>query len=155
MCRSRRCLPKGYRVNASTVPAHDSVFISQFDLEVHRSRAADRHDGRRASANSGSTTTMIYDRAKLMYGHLRDVHGRLARSAPSFTSTTAAGRSSTSTSARCERPPSAVYGKSLGWFFDQWVHGTGLMDYALRRRRARRRRTGASRRPCVSSGAAS
>ncbi len=24
----------------------------------------------------------------------------------------------------------AVYGKSLGWFFDQWVRGTGLLDYA-------------------------
>ena len=25
----------------------------------------------------------------------------------------------------------AVYGKSLVWFFDQWVRGTGLLDYAF------------------------
>ena len=71
----------------------------------------------------------VYSRADLMYGMLRDMSAT-ARSRRFSTTTTRAGSSGMSTSSRCERARSG-FGRDLGWFFAQWVHHTGLIDYAL------------------------
>jgi len=73
---------------------------------------------------------MIYTRAEVMYSQLRDVlgdsafveflHDYYARWALKHVDERAMRASA-------ER----VSGKDLGWFFDQWVHHTGLTDYRL------------------------
>jgi hypothetical protein len=84
---------------------------------------------------------MIYDRAQLMYGQLRDVlgdtvfgeflHDYYARWALKHVDERAMRASA-------ER----VSGRDLGWFFDQWVHRTGVMDYALEKVRQSRDSSG-------------
>ena len=80
---------------------------------------------------------MIYDRANVMYGQLRDVlgdslfveflHDYYARWALKHVDERAMRASA-------ER----VSGRNLGWFFEQWVHRVGLTDYALRKARTTR-----------------
>ena len=81
--------------------------------------------------------TMIYARAEQMYGALRDAVGDsaftgflrdyYARWALKHVDELAMRRSA-------ER----AAGRELGWFFDQWVHRTGLVDYALASARTER-----------------
>ena len=80
----------------------------------------------------GIYNTMIYDRAEMMYGALRDAVGDSAfnhfmrdyyrdwrfRHVDERAMRTTAEREA---------------GQPLGWFFDQWVRRTGLVDYALRK----------------------
>jgi hypothetical protein len=119
----------GYRSEAATIPANDSAGLNSWRLEI-----LDRAQPVGTTAGDfnefGIYNEMIYTRAKLMYGQLRDVLGdstfrvflrryydewalkhvdeRAMRTAAELTS-----------------------GLDLGWFFNQWVHGTGLMDYAV------------------------
>ena len=121
-------LPKGYRVNSSVIERPDSLFISQFDLEVH-----DRAQPIGTTAADFSEfdiyNKMIYDRAKMMYGHLRDVLGDTAFHAfmhDYYERWALKHVDERAMRASIER----TSGTSIGWFFDQWVHGTGLLDYA-------------------------
>jgi hypothetical protein len=88
--------------------------------------------GRRADAfrEFRIYNSMIYARAEQMYGALRDavgdsaftafLHDYYGRWALKHVDELAMRRSA-------ER----AAGRDLGWFFDQWVHRTGLVDYAL------------------------
>lgn len=122
-------IPEGYRVDAATIPSTDSSGLNVWHLEIlDRSQPIGTNAG--DFSEFGIYNEMIYTRAKLMYGQLRDVLGdstfraflrryydewalkhvdeRAMRTAAELTS-----------------------GLDLGWFFNEWVHGTGLMDYGV------------------------
>ena len=80
---------------------------------------------------------MIYDRAEVMYGQLRDILGDSVFTA--FLRDYYARWALRHVDERAMRASAErVSGRDLGWFFDQWVHRTGAMDYALERVRTRR-----------------
>lgn len=122
-------LAPGYRVNARTIPPADRAPLALWLNEV-RNQSEPIGTAAYDFREFGVYNTMVYDRAKLMYSQLRDVmgdsaflrffhdyYGRWAlKHVDELAMRTAAER---------------AYGGSLGWFFAQWVHGTGLMDYAL------------------------
>src|SRR5581483_1540195 len=122
-------LPEGYRVNAVTIPRADSINYFQWWLEIHDrtqpigTNAADFHD-------FAIYNFMIYDRAKLMYSQLRDVLGDtlFSRFMHDYYNRWALKHvDERAMRASAQR----VSGRDLGGFFDQWVHGTGLMDYGV------------------------
>ena len=122
-------LPKGYRVEAAAVPPADSIGLDSWKLEIaDRTQpigtpAADFHE-------FGIYNEMIYTRAKLMYGQLRDVMGDTAFRA--FLHDYYMRWALKHVDERAMRASAeGAYGHALGWFFDEWVHGTGLMDYAI------------------------
>jgi len=121
-------LPTGYRVNGSSIAKPDSLYISQFDREVH---GHTQPIGTTAAGFSEFEiyNDMIYDHAQIMYAHLRDVMGdsvfrAFFREYYSLWALKHVDERAMRTAAE------ATYGKSLGWFFDQWVRGTGLLDYS-------------------------
>src|SRR6185437_7029422 len=122
-------LPKGYRVNAITIPPSDSANLFQWELEVlGRSQPIGTNSA--DFSEFGIYNQMIYNRAELMYSELRDVlgeagfrdflHDYYMRWALKHVDERAMRASAERT-----------YGHSLGWFFDEWVHDTGWRDYAL------------------------
>lgn len=122
-------LPEGYRVNAVTIPPYETGGLALWRNEVTgRSQpigtpAYEFHE-------FGIYNLMIYDRAKLMYGQLRDVMGDSAFLA--FTHDYYDRWALKHVDERAMRAAAErAYLHSLGWFFDQWVHGTGVMDYSL------------------------
>jgi hypothetical protein len=122
-------LPEGYRVNATTIAGRDSAYLDEWGLDLI-GRAQPIGTPAYDFSEFGIYNEMIYSRAALMYGQLRELMGdsvfhvfahdyytRWAlRHVDERAMRTAAER---------------AYGKSLGWFFDQWVHRVGLMDYEL------------------------
>ena len=121
-------LPSGYRVNGATVAKPDSLFISQFYREVH-GRAEPIGTTAAGFSEFGIYNDMIYDRAEIMYGHLRDVMGDSVFRV--FLRDYYAQWALKHVDERAMRTSAeAAYGKSLVWFFDQWIRGTGLLDYA-------------------------
>ena len=122
-------LPTGYRVNAITIPPADSADLFQWELEVlGRSQPIGTNSA--DFSEFGIYNQMIYNRAELMYSQLRDVLGDPAFRVflhDYYTRWALKHVDERAMRASAER----AYGRSLGWFFDEWVHGTGLMDYAL------------------------
>ena len=117
------------------LPRFESMALDQeqSDLE-HRSQPIGTvaHQFRDFATYNG----MIYDRAQIMYGQLRDVLGDsafIAFTHDYYSRWALRHVDETAMRASAER----VSGKDLGWFFDQWVHHTGLMDYSLDRVRTR------------------
>jgi hypothetical protein len=120
----------GYRANGSTIPKKDSAYLADLHLEMI-GRAQPIGTPAYDFSEFGIYNEMIYDRAKLMYGQLRDLMGdsTFLRFTHDYYSRWALKH----VDERAMRASAeAAYGKSLGWFFDQWVHRTGLMDYRLR-----------------------
>jgi Peptidase family M1 domain len=73
---------------------------------------------------------MIYTRAEVMYGQLRDVLGDSAFAA--FLHDYYSRWALRHVDERAmRRSAERVSGRDLQWFFDQWVHRTGVTDYAL------------------------
>jgi hypothetical protein len=73
----------------------------------------------------------VYTRASLMYGALRDVIGDSAFAGflrDYYARWAYRHVDEAAMRASAER----VSGRDLGWFFEQWVHGVGNVDYALR-----------------------
>jgi len=73
---------------------------------------------------------MIYNRAEVMYGQLRDVLGDSAFAAflhDYYSRWELKHVDERAMRASAER----VSGKALDWFFEQWVHRTGVTDYSL------------------------
>jgi hypothetical protein len=73
---------------------------------------------------------MIYDRAELMYSHLRDVLGDTTFKAflrDYYNRWTLKHVDELAMRGSAER----VSGRELQWFFDEWVRKTGLLDYSL------------------------
>lgn len=79
---------------------------------------------------------MIYTRAQAMYGALRDVIGDSAftRLLQTYYDRWAFRHVDELAMRRAAEDAS---GQDLRWFFDQWVHRVGLVDYSLRRLRIR------------------
>ena len=122
-------IPEGYRVDAVTIPRRDSTLLADWKLEIEGrtqpvgTNSADFHE-------FGIYNAMIYDRARLMYGQLRDVLGDstfLAFTHDYYNRWALKHVDERAMRASVER----VWGHAIGWFFDEWVHGTGLMDYSL------------------------
>ena len=98
---------------------------------------------------------MIYDRAKLMYGQLRDVMGDSAFHAflhDYYNRWALKHVDERAMRASAER----AYGHALGVVLRSvGARNRACMDYSRRRRRHQDRRQRASRRPCASRGEAS
>jgi hypothetical protein len=119
----------GYRANALTIRGRDSADLPQHRLELlgraepPGTEAADFRD-------FGVYNSMIYDRARAMFGHLRDLMGDSVYKV--FMQDYYGRWALKHVDERALRTSAArAYQKDLGWFFDQWVHQTGLLDYGL------------------------
>ncbi|HMA22545.1 MAG TPA: M1 family aminopeptidase, partial [Gemmatimonadaceae bacterium] len=124
-----RRLPEGYRVNAVDIPMADSTYLPEWRLEV-LDRAQPIGTTAADFSEFGIYNEMVYSRAKLMYGQLRDVMGDsvFLQFFHDYYDRWALKH----VDERAMRAAAArAYGSDLDWFFDQWVHRTGLMDYAL------------------------
>jgi hypothetical protein len=122
-------LAQGYLANSVSIPPSQAAGLTEWRLEMLGrtqpigTNAGDFHE-------FGVYNAMIYDRAKLMYGHLRDalgdtvfrafMHHYYDRWALKHVDERAM-RASAERACRCD----------LSWFFNEWVHETGLLDYAL------------------------
>lgn len=85
----------------------------------------------------GTYNAMIYDRAEVMYGQLRDVLGDQLFTA--FLRDYYARWALRHVDERAMRASAErVSGRDLGWFFGQWVHRTGVIDYSLTHVRTQR-----------------
>ena len=126
----------GYRGRAHLPVGQEATQIAQYRLDL-----LGRAEPMGQSANEFNEfpvySQMVYTRAERMYGALRDVMGDSAfhhflrecyhRWAFKHVDETAMRTSA-------ER----VHGEDLRWFFDQWVHRTGLIDYAVEGSNSRR-----------------
>jgi len=133
-------LPEGYRVNALTISRSDSTNFGMWQLEI-LNRAEPIGTSAADFGEFGIYNSMIYDRAKLMYSHLRDVMGDSVFRVflHDYYNTWALKH----VDERAMRvAASRAYGRDLGWFFDQWVHRTGLLDYSLEKVTVSRRPDG-------------
>jgi Peptidase family M1 domain len=122
-------LPEGYRVNALTIPHYDSLGIAMWKMDLLGQAQAigtPAYDFR----DFGVYNEMIYDRAKLMYSQLRDVLGDSAFKAFFHDYYTRWALKHVDERAIRGSAERASY-QNLGWFFDQWIRGTGIMDYAI------------------------
>ena len=122
-------LAEGYRVNAAAIAPVDTRDLDLVELELLEQS---QPIGLAAFEfrDFGVYNTMIYSRAKLMYSQMRDVMGdsMFTQFMHDYYDRWALKHvDELAIRAAAER----AYGRSLGWFFDQWVHRTGLMDYAL------------------------
>ncbi|HEX2781244.1 MAG TPA: M1 family metallopeptidase [Gemmatimonadaceae bacterium] len=121
--------PRGYRRLAPRMSETDGLQIAQYRLDM-LGRA--QPVGTRADLFSdfGIYNEMIYSRAELMYGALRDAIGDSAFVA--FMHRYYSDWALQHVDERAMRTSAELAsGQELGWFFDQWVHRTGLTDYAL------------------------
>lgn len=108
----------------------DSTVVRQARLVT---RGAAQPIGIRADlfADFGTYNNAVYTRAELMYATLRDAIGdeAFARFLRDYYARWANRHvDEAAMRASAER----ASGRDLGWFFAQWVHGVGTVDYALR-----------------------
>lgn len=122
-------IPEGYRVDAVTIAPADSAGLSPWRLEIlGRSQPIGTNSA--DFSEFGIYNEMIYTRAKLMYGQLRDVLGDSTFRA--FLHRYYDEWALKHVDERAMRTAAElVSARDLGWFFDEWVHDTGLMDYAV------------------------
>jgi hypothetical protein len=127
--RPPRLLPRGYRVNAVAMAVEDSTNIDQINRELTgRAEPIGRHAAE--FSEFAIYNEMVYDRAGAMYAHLRDLMGdsvyvRFLREYYDRWALKHVDERALRLAA------SRAYGQDLAWFFDQWVHETGLLDYSL------------------------
>jgi hypothetical protein len=122
-------LPEGYRMNPVTIPPYETGGLALWQNQV-RGRAQPIGTPAYDFSEFGIYNEMIYDRAKLMYSQLRDVLGDSAFLA--FTHDYYDRWALKHVDERAMRVAAErAYLHDLNWFFDQWVHHTGLMDYSL------------------------
>lgn len=122
--------PAGYRSHAARPDRLDGEALGQFTLDL-LGRAQPIGTPAYDFSEFGIYNEMVYGRASRMYGMLRDalgdsaflrfLHDYYARWQFKHVDEHAMRASAERAS-----------GRDLGWFFDQWVHRTGLIDYALR-----------------------
>jgi hypothetical protein len=119
----------GYRANATTTTKQDSAEFESLQLEL-MGRAEPPGTAAYDFHEFGIYNRMIYDRARVMYGQLRELMGDSAFTA--FLHDYYDRWALRHVDERAIRASaSRAYGKSLDWFFDQWVHGTGLLNYGM------------------------
>jgi hypothetical protein len=120
---------RGYRALAVTpLPGEqEDIVLDRLDL-LHR----DQPIGLRADQfrEFGLYNAMVYERAVRMYGALRDILGESAwRNFLHQYYARWAFKHVDELAMRTEAERAA--GRSLDWFFDQWLRHTGLVEYAL------------------------
>lgn len=129
---------RGYRRRAERMllPRFEVVNVNQARMDLlGRSEpiGTTAHEFR----DFGTYNSMIYDRAEVMYSQLRDVLGDSVF--VSFLRDYYARWALRHVDERAMRASAErVSGRDLGWFFEQWVHRTGVMDYRLGKVRTRR-----------------
>jgi hypothetical protein len=131
----------GYRANATTMGKQDSLDFESLRLEM-MGRAEPPGTLAHRFSEFGIYNRMIYDRARIMYGQLRELMGDSVFTAflhDYYDRWALRHVDERAMRAAAER----AYGRDLGWFFQEWVHGTGLMNYGM----------GADTTVCASSGA--
>ncbi|OYV74253.1 MAG: hypothetical protein B7Z72_00575, partial [Gemmatimonadetes bacterium 21-71-4] len=124
-------LGEGYRAYATTMSAAQArgLGMVRLDLEGHTQPIG---TPAYAFRDFGTYNAMIYTRGELMYSQLRDVLGDSLFTAffhDYYDRWALKHVDEWAMEASAER----VSGKPLGWFFHEWVHETGLVDYALTR----------------------
>jgi hypothetical protein len=137
-------IDSGYRARAVTPALLDLGALEQFEL-VLRGSAQPIGTPAYDFTDFGVYNQMVYGRASMMYGALRDavgdsafggfLHDYFARWKFKHVDELAM-RSSAERAA----------GNDLGWFFSEWVHHTGLIDYGLTDAKTRREGDGWSTR---------
>ena len=122
-------LKEGYRYNATTIPSRDSTNLGEIRLDL-LGRTEPIGTPAQDFREFAIYNEMIYTRGELMYSQLRDALGDTAfRSFFHDYWNRWALRHVDERAMRASAERSS--GKDLGWFFQQWVHQTGLMDYEL------------------------
>jgi len=122
-------IPEGYRVNAVTIPPSQRRNLDQITLELMKQS---QPIGLPAFefTDFGVYNEMIYNRAEMMYSHLRDALGDSTFRAffhDYYDRWTLKHVDEPAMRTAAERE----YGHDLGWFFNEWVYQTGTLDYAL------------------------
>ena len=123
-------LPEGYRINAVTIPRRDSVGLGMLRLEL-LGRTEPIGTVAHRFREFAIYNAMVYERAELMFGQLRDAIGDEAfrRFLRDYYHRWALKH----VDERAIRGTvNRASGRDLGWFFDEWVHHVGLTDYELR-----------------------
>ncbi|HEY9514980.1 MAG TPA: M1 family metallopeptidase [Gemmatimonadaceae bacterium] len=126
----------GYRAHAATPAQLDRGAMGQFELDL---LGVAQPIGTPAYEFSEFPVynQMVYGRASMMYGALRDAIGDSAFTA--FLQDYYARWQFKHVDELAMRSSAErAAGRDLGWFFEQWVHRTGLIDYALRDVRVQR-----------------
>ena len=119
----------GYRGNALTMPAADNTSLAQWRIDL-AGRAQPVGTNSKDFSDFGVYNQMIYNRADLMYGQLRDALGDSAFRAffhDYYSRWALKHVDERAMLASAER----ASGQKLGWFFDEWIHGTGVLDYGI------------------------
>src|SRR6476661_8372132 len=132
--------PKGYRGRARRAQGTDAtqLFDYRLDLLGRAEPVGTRSD---LFNEFGIYNEMIYTRAELMYGALRDALGDSTFAA--FMHRYYADWALQHVDERAMRTTAElVSGDSLGWFFDQWLRHTGLTDDALTKTETKRQPDG-------------
>ncbi|HVZ78524.1 MAG TPA: M1 family metallopeptidase, partial [Gemmatimonadaceae bacterium] len=122
-------LAEGYRVNAETMtPAQRGDFaLARLDMLGHSQPIG---TPAYAFRDFGTYNAMIYNRGELMYSQLRDALGDTTFAAffhDYYNRWSLKHVDERAMEASAER----VSGQRLDWFFREWVHDVGLVDYAL------------------------
>jgi hypothetical protein len=122
-------LAPGYRVNAVTMTPAENNDLFDWQLDI-LGRAQPIGTPAYRFSEFGIYNYMIYDRARRMYGQLRAAIGDTAFRAffhDYYDRWALKHVDERAMEASAER----ASGQDLSWFFREWVHGTGIMDYAL------------------------
>ena len=119
----------GYRAHAHVMSAEDRSRVQLYDVDLlGRAQAPEPPSG---TFNEFNIYQMaVYSRPDLMYGMLRDMLGDSVFTAflhDYYARWKFKHVDELAMRASAER----VSGRKLDWFFEQWVHHTGLVDYAL------------------------
>ena len=119
----------GYRAHAHEMSPYDGARMQLYDADLIGRAQAPEPPGYRF--NEFNIYQMaVYSRGDLMYGMLRDMLGDSTFTAflhDYYARWRFRHVDELAMRASAER----VSGRDLGWFFEQWVHHTGLVDYAL------------------------
>ena len=122
--------PEGYRGRAVLPDPIEAGQIGEYELLL-TGRAEPIGTLAHEFSEFGIYNQMIYGRGSTMFGQLRDLLGdRQFRTMLSALYRNWAFRHVDELAIRLEAE--RAHGSDLGWFFEQWVHRTGLIDYALR-----------------------
>lgn len=122
--------PEGYRGRAVLPDPIEAGQMGEYELLL-TGRAEPIGTLAHEFSEFGIYNQMIYGRGSTMWGQLRDLLGDEGfRVMVANLYRNWAFRHVDELAIRLEAE--RVQGADLGWFFDQWVHRTGLIDYALR-----------------------
>ncbi|HUO51119.1 MAG TPA: M1 family aminopeptidase, partial [Gemmatimonadaceae bacterium] len=121
--------PAGYRGKAHRPPRWQQDYIDLFQLDLEGRAEPIGTPGQ--DFNEFTIYNLsVYSRASMMYGALRNVLGdSLFRAF--LRDYYARWKLKHVDEAAMRASAERVSGRALGWFFDEWVHHTGLVDYRL------------------------